>query len=50
MKQLFEAFYYLIFPRYEEGVYKTVTDSPLSVKILMETFIAFMGFILATDP
>ncbi|MDI1323406.1 MAG: hypothetical protein PSV36_11700 [Algoriphagus sp.] len=47
MKELFEDFYYLIFPRDEEGVYKTDTDSPLWVKILIVAFIGFMCFMLA---
>jgi len=47
MKELFEDFYYLIFPRDEKGVYKTDTDSPLWVKILIVAFIGFMCFMLA---
>jgi len=44
MKQLFEDFYYLFFPKDEEGVYKTGTDSSLWVKILVVAFIGFMCF------
>jgi hypothetical protein len=47
MKSLFEDFYYLLFLNDEEGVYKTDTDSPLWVKILIVAFICFMCFIMA---
>lgn len=47
MKQLFEDFYYLFFPRDEEGVYKEDIDSPLWVKILIMLIIVFMGCMVA---
>tara|TARA_R100000306_G_C4328302_1_gene118886 strand:- start:460 stop:612 length:153 start_codon:yes stop_codon:yes gene_type:complete len=47
MKELFEDFYYLLFPKDEEGVWKTDTDNPLWVKILIIAIIAFMYFMLS---
>jgi len=42
MKQLIEDFYYLFFPRDEEGVYKDDIDSPFWVKVLILLFIGLM--------
>ena len=47
MKELFEDFYYLFFPKDEEGVYKTDIDSPLWIKIVIIVIIGFMCFMVA---
>ncbi|SDD44540.1 hypothetical protein SAMN04488104_103027 [Algoriphagus faecimaris] len=47
MKELIEEFYYLIFPRDEEGKYKTESDSPFWVKIVILVFILLMCVVLA---
>jgi hypothetical protein len=43
MKELIEDFYYLFFPRDEEGVYKDDIDSPFWVKIIILLFIGLMA-------